>query len=78
MVMLMVFSTVLIVAKQLWDANTFYDSLLAATQNAQVAQQHYEAYLTQVVWQTALLIVVFCGFTVGRRTRNAAPNSVSQ
>ncbi|EQL88862.1 methyl-accepting chemotaxis (MCP) signaling domain protein [Vibrio parahaemolyticus VP250] len=55
----MVFSTVLIVAKQLWDANTFYDSLLAATQNAQVAQQHYEAYLTQVVWQTALLIVVF-------------------
>ncbi|EQM07475.1 methyl-accepting chemotaxis (MCP) signaling domain protein [Vibrio parahaemolyticus VP-NY4] len=57
--MLMVFSTVLIVAKQLWDANTFYDSLLAATQNAQVAQQHYEAYLTQVVWQTALLIVVF-------------------
>ncbi|WP_273993619.1 methyl-accepting chemotaxis protein [Vibrio parahaemolyticus] len=59
MVMLMVFSTVLIVAKQLWDANTFYDSLLAATQNAQVAQQHYEVYLTQVVWQTALLIVVF-------------------
>ncbi|ELB2102860.1 methyl-accepting chemotaxis protein [Vibrio parahaemolyticus] len=59
MVMLMVFSTVLIVAKQLWDANTFYDSLLAATQNAQVAQQHYEAYLTQVVWQTVLLIVVF-------------------
>ncbi|EHH1100354.1 TPA: methyl-accepting chemotaxis protein [Vibrio parahaemolyticus] len=59
MVMLMAFSTVLIVAKQLWDANTFYDSLLAATQNAQVAQQHYEAYLTQVVWQTALLIVVF-------------------
>ncbi|HHX8307883.1 TPA: methyl-accepting chemotaxis protein [Vibrio diabolicus] len=59
MVMLMVFSTVLIVAKQLWDANTFYDSLLAATQNAQVAKQHYEAYLTQVAWQTALLIVVF-------------------
>ena len=59
MVMLMVFSTVLIVAKQLWDANTFYDSLFAATQNAQVAQQHYEAYLTQVAWQTALLIVVF-------------------
>ncbi|EOV0853470.1 methyl-accepting chemotaxis protein [Vibrio parahaemolyticus] len=59
MVMLMVFSTILIVAKQLWDANTFYDSLLAATQNAQVAQQHYEAYLAQVVWQTALLIVVF-------------------
>ncbi|MGY0616613.1 methyl-accepting chemotaxis protein [Vibrio sp. FJH11] len=59
MVILMVCSTVLIVAKQLWDANTFYDSLLAATQNADVAQQHYEAYLTQVVWQTALLITVF-------------------
>ncbi|PFG45283.1 methyl-accepting chemotaxis protein [Vibrio sp. ES.051] len=59
MVMLMVFSTVLIVAKQLWDANTFHDSLLAATQNAQVAQQHYEAYLTQIAWQTGLLIIVF-------------------
>ncbi|CAE6884165.1 methyl-accepting chemotaxis protein [Vibrio sp. B1FIG11] len=59
MVMLMVFSTILIVAKQLWDANTFYNSLLAATQNEQIAQQHYEAYLTQVAWQTALLIVVF-------------------
>ncbi|HDM8195921.1 TPA: methyl-accepting chemotaxis protein [Vibrio harveyi] len=59
MVMLMVFSTILIVAKQLWDASTFYNSLLAATQNEQVAQQHYEAYLTQVAWQTALLIVVF-------------------
>ncbi|YCO03303.1 methyl-accepting chemotaxis protein [Vibrio sp. VNB-15] len=59
MVMLMVFSTILIVAKQLWDANTFYNSLLAATQNEQVAQQHYEAYLTQVAWQTAILIVVF-------------------
>ncbi|MBR9790016.1 MAG: methyl-accepting chemotaxis protein [Vibrionaceae bacterium] len=59
MVMLMVFSTILIVAKQLWDANTFYDSLLAVTQNVDLAQQHYEAYLTQVVWQTALLIIVF-------------------
>ncbi len=59
MVMLMVVSTVLIVAKQLWDANTFYDSLLAATQNAELAQQHYEGYLTQVVWQTVLLIIVF-------------------
>lgn len=59
MVILMVCSTVLIVAKQLWDANTFYDSLLAVTQNTEVAQQHYEAYLTQVVWQTAILITVF-------------------
>ncbi len=59
MIILMVFSTILIVAKQLWDANTFHDSLLAATQNTEVAQQHYEAYLTQVVWQTALLIIIF-------------------
>ncbi len=59
MIILMVVSTVLIVAKQLWDANTFHDSLLAATNNAEVAQQHYEAYLTQVAWQTVLLIVIF-------------------
>ncbi|MGR5236064.1 methyl-accepting chemotaxis protein [Vibrio alfacsensis] len=59
MVMLMVFSTILIVAKQLWDANTFYHALLAATQSEHVAQQHYDAYLTQVAWQTAILIVVF-------------------
>ncbi|MDC5819910.1 methyl-accepting chemotaxis protein [Vibrio europaeus] len=59
MVMLMVFSTLLIIGKQLWDASTFYEALLAATQNAQVAQQHYEAYLVQVVWQTVIMIVVF-------------------
>ncbi|ASU23029.1 methyl-accepting chemotaxis protein [Vibrio qinghaiensis] len=59
MVMLMVFSTVLIVTKQLWDARTFYESLLAVTQNTDIAQQHYDAYLTQVVWQTALMIIVF-------------------
>ncbi|MEH0665235.1 methyl-accepting chemotaxis protein [Vibrio scophthalmi] len=59
MVLLMVFSTVLIVAKQLWDASTFHDALLAATQNAQVAQAHYQAYLVQVAWQTVLLIGVF-------------------
>ncbi|AQP35375.1 methyl-accepting chemotaxis protein [Vibrio anguillarum] len=59
MVMLMVFSTVLIIAKQLWDARTFYESLLAATQNTGIAQQHYDAYLTQVVWQTAFMIIVF-------------------
>ncbi|WP_254917724.1 methyl-accepting chemotaxis protein, partial [Vibrio sp. V11_P1A41T118] len=59
MVMLMVFSTVLIIAKQLWDARTFYESLLAATQNTEIAQQHYDAYLTQVVWQTAFMIIVF-------------------
>lgn len=59
MVMLMVFSTLLIIGKQLWDASTFHDSLLAATQSASVAQEHYESYLVQVVWQTAALIVVF-------------------
>ncbi|MCG9623477.1 methyl-accepting chemotaxis protein [Vibrio mediterranei] len=59
MLMLMIFSTVLLVSKQLWDASTFYDLLLAATQSAEVAQQHYEAYLVQVVWQTALMIVLF-------------------
>ncbi|PAU36094.1 methyl-accepting chemotaxis protein [Vibrio coralliilyticus] len=59
MVMLMVFSTILIIGKQLWDATTFYDSLLAATQNAQVAQEHYEAYMVQVAWQTAAMIVIF-------------------
>ncbi|NVD07475.1 methyl-accepting chemotaxis protein [Vibrio sp. JPW-9-11-11] len=59
MVILMVFSTLLIIAKQLWDASTFYDSLLAATQNSEVAQQHYDAYLVQVAWQTGLLIIVF-------------------
>ncbi|UPR33295.1 methyl-accepting chemotaxis protein [Vibrio cyclitrophicus] len=59
MVMLMIFSTILIISKQLWDASTFYDSLLAVTNNAQVAQQHYETYLVQVAWQTALMIIVF-------------------
>ncbi|ASA56241.1 methyl-accepting chemotaxis protein [Vibrio gazogenes] len=59
MVMLMVFSTILIVAKQLWDASVFYSALLDATHNVEVAQQNYEAYITQVVWQTLLLIVVF-------------------
>ncbi|MDN3700296.1 methyl-accepting chemotaxis protein [Vibrio artabrorum] len=59
MIMLMIFSTVLIISKQLWDASMFYDSLLAVTNNAQVAQQHYETYLVEVVWQTTLMIIVF-------------------
>ena len=59
MIMLMIFSTVLIIAKQLWDAHTFYQALLAATQNAQVAQHHYENYLVQVAWQTCAMILVF-------------------
>ncbi|MGF1752892.1 methyl-accepting chemotaxis protein [Vibrio makurazakiensis] len=59
MIMLMVFSTILIIAKQLWDASTFHGALLSATNDAVVAQQHYEAYLVQVAWQTAVMIVVF-------------------
>ncbi|MFB9135221.1 methyl-accepting chemotaxis protein [Vibrio sp. AK197] len=59
MVLLMVFSTILIIAKQLWDASTFYNALVAATQNTQVAQQHYDAYLVQVVWQTVFMIIIF-------------------
>ncbi len=59
MVMLMVFSTLLIIGKQLWDAHTFYNALFAATQNAEVAQQHYDDYIVQVIWQTGLLILVF-------------------
>lgn len=59
MVMLMVFSTILIIVKQLWDASTFYNALLASTKNAEIAQQHYEAYLIQGAWQTIFLIIVF-------------------
>ncbi|WP_194437436.1 methyl-accepting chemotaxis protein [Vibrio fluminensis] len=59
MAMLMVFSTLLIVGKQLWDAETFYNSLLAATSNDAVAREHYEAYLVDVIWQTIALIGVF-------------------
>ncbi|MGF1697705.1 methyl-accepting chemotaxis protein [Vibrio lamellibrachiae] len=59
MIILMVLSTILIVTKQLWDASTFYDALLVATESAAVAQQHYEAYLVQVVWQTVIMIAFF-------------------
>ncbi len=59
MVMLMVFSTLLIIGKQLWDASTFYDSLVAATQSTEIAQQHYQAYLVKMVWQTAVMVVIF-------------------
>ena len=65
MIVLMVFSTVLIIAKQLWDASTFYDALLAATNSAQVAQEHYETYLVQVAWQTAIMIAVFIVLLMG-------------
>ncbi|OEE79909.1 methyl-accepting chemotaxis protein [Vibrio genomosp. F6] len=59
MVMLMVFSTILIITKQLWDASSFYNALIAATNDIQVAQKHYDAYLVEVVWQTGIMIAVF-------------------
>ena len=59
MILLMVFSTLLIVGKQLLDANTFYDSLLMVTDSVDVAREHYEAYLVKVVWQTMILVGVF-------------------
>ncbi|MGL6261641.1 methyl-accepting chemotaxis protein [Vibrio sp. WXL103] len=59
MIMLMVFSTLLLVAKQLFDASTFYQSLLQATQNVQLAEQHYQQYLVQMAWQTGAMIIIF-------------------
>ncbi|RBW63974.1 methyl-accepting chemotaxis protein [Vibrionales bacterium C3R12] len=59
MMMLMVFSTILIITKQLWDASSFYNALIAATNDIQVAQKHYDAYLIEVVWQTGIMIAVF-------------------
>lgn len=59
MVVLMVFSTLLLIGKQLWDANHFHDALFAATNNAALAQEHYDTYLIQVLWKTGILIVVF-------------------
>lgn len=59
MVMLMIFSTILIITKQLWDASSFYSALIAATNDIQVAQKHYDAYLVEVVWQTGIMIAVF-------------------
>ncbi len=59
MVLLMVFSTILILAKQFWDAHTFYEALFNATQNTELATQHYNDYLLQIAWQTALMLVVF-------------------
>ncbi|CAH0527113.1 methyl-accepting chemotaxis protein [Vibrio hippocampi] len=56
LLILTVVSAVLLICKQLWDASTFHDALLAATQNAQVAQQHYDAYLMHMLWQTVIMI----------------------
>lgn len=59
MVMLMFFSTILVIGKQLWDASLFYDSLLAATQSTEIAKLHYDTYIVQVIWQTGFMIVTF-------------------
>jgi methyl-accepting chemotaxis protein len=59
MIILMVFSTILIIVKQLWDASTFYTVLLAATQHVEVAQKYYDQYLVQVVWQTLFMVAIF-------------------
>jgi len=59
MVILMVISTLMIVTKQLWDASTFYQTLLDVTQSASIAQEHYDSYIVRMVWQTLLMIVVF-------------------
>lgn len=61
MVILMVFSTMLIVAKQLGDASTFYQALLDVSQNPEVAQAHYDEYIMSMVWQTIAMIVIFVG-----------------
>lgn len=58
LLILTVVSAVLLIGKQLWDASTFHDALFAATQNTQVAEQHYDAYLLHMVWQTAIIIGV--------------------
>jgi methyl-accepting chemotaxis protein len=59
MVILMVFSTLLIIAKQLGDASAFYQVLLDATQSSEIADQHYNHYITTMVWQTSLMVIVF-------------------
>ncbi|MDR9829492.1 methyl-accepting chemotaxis protein [Vibrio sp. FNV 38] len=59
MVILMVFSTIMLVAKQLWDASTFYQTLLSVTQDVNVAEQHYQEYLVSVIWQTGAMVIIF-------------------
>jgi methyl-accepting chemotaxis protein len=59
MVILMVFSTCLIVLKQLNDASAFYQALLHATQNAEVAQEYYSHYIVSMIWQTIIMILIF-------------------
>ena len=43
LVMLMVFSTVLIIVKQLWDANTFYDSVVLVQKDQAQEVSHAQA-----------------------------------
>ncbi|MDP5254514.1 MULTISPECIES: methyl-accepting chemotaxis protein [unclassified Vibrio] len=65
MIILMLGSTIMIVLKQLWDAETFYQALLSATQSVEVAKAHYHQYLVRVAWQTAALILAFWVILMG-------------
>ncbi len=64
-IILMVFSTLLLVVKQLWDANVFYDVLLSITKNTDIAQNYYNDYIVAIVWQTLLIIAVFVVILLG-------------
>lgn len=64
-IILMVFSTLLLVVKQLWDANVFYDVLLSVTKNTDIAQNYYNDYIVAIIWQTLLIIVVFVVLLLG-------------
>lgn len=39
--------------------------IVVASQSAETAQRHYDAYIVQVIWQTLLLIVVFVALLLG-------------
>ncbi len=60
MIMLMVCSTVLLVAKQFWDASSFHSAILEITSDPALAQEYYSEYITSVAVQTLIMIVVFC------------------
>jgi methyl-accepting chemotaxis protein len=65
MVLLMVFSTILLIVKQLWDASVFHQVLLEATQNSVLAEQYYGDYMQSVFLQTAIMVIVFITLLLG-------------
>jgi methyl-accepting chemotaxis protein len=65
MVLLMVFSTILLIVKQLWDASVFHQVLLEATQNSALAEQYYGDYMQSVFLQTAIMVIVFITLLLG-------------